>query len=337
MSDAEAERIRRLAAEAKLTRASPRRFSGGDMRRPLVISVVRNEGPRIGEFLQHYRGLGAAHFLIVDNGSTDGTRETLVAEPDVDLFATDQPFDAASKHGWITRMIQEYGDRWYLLADADEHAVFDGANNLREVVRAAERLRLRRVRGALLDMYGDGPIGASKRGSEERLVDAYPYFDPDGYVEQREVALTTRVGGPRKRALSSVDPDLEPQLTKYPLFRLRPEDTVVSPHYIHPPMVGEEDPCWLALLHFKFDVDGRMRIADAVRRGQYWRNSYEYRVYQKAIEQEPDLTFMTERSRRYRGPGDLVALGIIEEVPKARQSQVLRKLSALVLGRTALN
>ena len=80
-----------------------------------------------------------------------------------------------------------------------------------------------------------------------------------------------------------------------------------------------------------------MRIADAVGRGQYWRNSYEYRVYQKAIEQEPDLTFMTERSRRYRGPAGLVALGIIEEVPKARQSQVLRKLSALVLGRTALN
>jgi len=118
VSDAEAERVRRLAAEAKLTRASPRRFSGGDMRRPLVISVVRNEGPRIGEFLQHYRGLGAAHFLIVDNGSTDGTRETLVAEPDVDLFATDEPFDAASKHGWITRLTQEYGDRWYLLADA---------------------------------------------------------------------------------------------------------------------------------------------------------------------------------------------------------------------------
>jgi hypothetical protein len=144
--------------------------------------------------------------------------------------------------------------------------------------------------------------------------------------------LTTRTGGPRRRAFCHIDPSFAPQLTKYPLFRLRPGETLVSPHYIHPPLEGD-DPCWIALLHFKFDVDGTARIADAVERKQYWRDSYEYRIYHEAITRCPGQTFMAEASRRYRSPADLVALGLIEEVPHFRGWQLLKKLSGLVRGR----
>lgn len=329
MSEAEAEYVRRLAMEAELTRVSPRRFRGCDRLRPLVISVVRNEKSRLGEFLEHYRRAGAGHFLFIDNGSTDTTAEALSGEPDVDLFETGAPFNAASKHGWITRLVRQYGDRWYLLADADEHAVFAGASDLKAVAAAAESLGRTRVRGALLDMYNDRPIVGTARELGQPLLDAYPFFDPDGYVEKREVALTTRVGGPRRRAFRAIDPSFAPQLTKYPLFRLRPRDTLVSPHYIHPPLIGE-DPCWIALLHFKFDADAAERIADAVRQGQYWRDSYEYRVYQDAITRFPGFTLMDERSRRYRGPADLVELGIIEQVPKPKVPRLFRRVSDLV-------
>jgi hypothetical protein len=331
MSDAGAEQIRSLASEAELTRVSSRRFDDCARLRPLVISVVRNERPRLRDFLDHYRRAGAGHFLFIDNGSTDGTRDALSGEPDVDLFETDAPFSAARKHGWITRLIEQYGDRWYLLADADEHAVFAGAPDLEAVAAAAERSGRRRVRGALLDMYSDRPIVDAARTPGQSLLEAYPFFDADGYIETREAALTTRVGGPRQRAFSTLDPSFAPQLTKYPLFRLAPEDTLVSPHYIHPPLPGE-DPCWIALLHFKFDEGAPERIADAVRQGQYWRDSYEYRVYQEAITRFPGFSLMSEHSRRYRGPSDLVELGIIERVRQPGARGVLRKLSGLVLG-----
>jgi hypothetical protein len=336
VSDAEAKLIRRLAAEADLIRVSPSRFRGCDPLRPLVISVVRNEEPRLADFLDHYRTLGVCHFLFIDNGSTDGTCELLADEPDVDLLATDAPFDAARKHGWITRLIREYGDRWYLLADADEHAVFHGVADLAQVARAAQRLGRRRVRGTLLDMYGDKPLAAASRDPGQPLLAAYPFFDPDGYVEKGEVALTTRTGGPRQRVFSSIDPSFAPQLTKYPLFRLSSEETIVSPHYIQPPTAGD-DPCWIALLHFKFDADSRARIADAVERRQYWRDSYEYRVYQEAITQDPNLTFMGERSRRFRGTAELVELGIIEPIRRRRGGKLWKKVSnSLARKMTAL-
>ena len=39
----------------------------------LAFVTVRNEMIRLPYFLDHYRGLGVDHFLIVDNGSDDGT------------------------------------------------------------------------------------------------------------------------------------------------------------------------------------------------------------------------------------------------------------------------
>lgn len=309
----EAEEIRSLAQSASLTRVTPARSCLPGGRQPVVICVLRNEMPRLPYFLVHYRRLRAAHFLFIDNGSTDGSREFLASQPDVDLLETHEPFNARVKHGWITRLIEDYGDRWYLLADADEHAVFDGAADLPSLAGVAERVGRRRVRAGLLDMYSHKPLAVDHRRRDQSMIQAYPYFDPDGYCEARDPRLTSRTGGPRRRALASIAPSFEPQLTKYPLFRLTPDETIVSPHYIDPPMAGD-DPCWIALLHFKFDGDAVAHISDAITRGQYWRESYEYRIYDEAMRSTPGFNFMFSRSTRYKGPADLVHLGIIEKV-----------------------
>ena len=54
----------------------------------IVLSTVRNERVRLPFFLRYYRKLGVDHFLIVDNGSDDGSREYLAEQPDVSLWAT---------------------------------------------------------------------------------------------------------------------------------------------------------------------------------------------------------------------------------------------------------
>lgn len=309
----EVDDIRVLAQSAKLNRVTPPRSRVGQGRKPVVICVLRNEMPRLPYFLLHYRRLGAAHFLFIDNGSSDGSRAFLASQPDVDLFETDEPFNAKVKHGWITRLIHDYGDRWYLLADADEHAVFDGVADLPSLAGVAERLGRRRVRASLLDMYANKPLAMNHRRRDQSLLQAYPFFDADGYHETRETVLTSRTGGPRQRALSCIEPSFAPQLTKYPLFRLAPDETAVSPHYIHPPLVGE-DPCWIALLHFKFDGDAVGHISEAIARGQYWQSSYEYRIYDRAIRRFPGFSFMFSQSCRYTGTADLVKRLFIEKV-----------------------
>jgi len=39
----------------------------------ILICVVRNERVRLPYFFRYYRRLGITHFIIIDNGSVDGT------------------------------------------------------------------------------------------------------------------------------------------------------------------------------------------------------------------------------------------------------------------------
>src|SRR5262252_6665055 len=49
---------------------------------------VRNEVLRLPQTLGYYRKLGVARFFVVDNGSTDGSKEFLLAQPDCYVFVT---------------------------------------------------------------------------------------------------------------------------------------------------------------------------------------------------------------------------------------------------------
>lgn len=146
------------------------------------------------------------------------------------------------------------------------------------------------------------------------MRDTYPYFDPGGYSEHRNATLVSRTGGPRRRVLTKFTPGFEPQLTKYPLFRLAPGELAVNPHYIWPPDPNPEDRCHLGILHYKFDGDLLLKIEDAVDRGHYWNNSAEYRTYQDALRRDPLLTFHWPASRRYGSSEDLVGCELIEPI-----------------------
>ena len=61
----------------------------------LVFSTLRNEKVRLEYFLKYYRELGVNHFLMVDNGSDDGSAEYLMDQPDVSLWETGQSYKRA--------------------------------------------------------------------------------------------------------------------------------------------------------------------------------------------------------------------------------------------------
>ena len=189
--------VAREAATVSLSINSPANLSA-DPEVPIVICVFKNELDRLPDFFAHYRRLGVERFAMIDNASADGSAEYCTGQPDVDYYSVLRPFLWPLKQGWISRAIQNYGyERWYIYADADEHLVFAGCPemSIMDLVSHAQSLRLRRVRGMLVDMYAEGPVLEYSRPQHMSLVDAFPLFDTDSYIETWFREIVSRKGG----------------------------------------------------------------------------------------------------------------------------------------------
>ena len=163
-------------------------------------------------------------------------------------------------------------------------------------------------------MYAESPIKNAAPEPSMGLAKRYPFFDAATYREHRTPQLTARTGGPRYRLFSNIDPSFSPALTKYPLFRLRPNDVAYNPHVIWPPETTENDPCLIALMHYKFDESFLTKIKYALDSGAYWEGSREYRMYLTAIERDPSFSLYFHGSRRFESVDDFLALGLISDI-----------------------
>jgi len=89
----------------------------------LLISVMRDEGPHLIEWIAHHRALGVTDFLIYTNECTDGTVEMLRALAPFGVVQRDNPGGgapqwAALKAAWKTD--QRKAADWILGIDCDE-------------------------------------------------------------------------------------------------------------------------------------------------------------------------------------------------------------------------
>lgn len=310
----EVDEVAALAKSETLVSLNRAQQTLNDPLTPTVISVVKNECHRLAEFLSHHRALGIRRFAFIDNGSDDGSVDFLAEQPDVDLFHTQSHFSWKRKHGWISQVIARTGpSEWWLLLDADEHAVYDRSEirPIRALVAHLERTKTTRARGALVDMYSDAPLNSIEDHPGKSYAQSYPYFDAATYRESRSARLTERTGGPRQRFLAEIDPTFAPALTKYPLFRLRPGELAYNPHLIWPPHDAALDPCLLALKHFKFDTNFSQKISKAVASEVYWNNSFEYKRYLQALKRNPSFTFAFYGTRKYQSSEDFVRHNIV--------------------------
>jgi len=84
--------------------------------------VVRNEVDRLHGLLDHHRRLGVERFFVVDNGSTDGTVDTLLEQRDVRLWTSAMSFREAEYGArWFTAILREHAPtNWVVIVDADE-------------------------------------------------------------------------------------------------------------------------------------------------------------------------------------------------------------------------
>ncbi|MEM7525741.1 MAG: glycosyltransferase family 2 protein [Pseudomonadota bacterium] len=319
------ERKRRLLTAAWRARELVRRRNRTSAIRPgalLLFATIRNEADRLPYFLDYYRTRGVGHFLIVDNGSDDGSTDILETAEDVSLWTTDASYRRANfgVH-WINALANRYGaGHWMLCVDPDEYLVYPHCDT-RDIPMLAERLEAgaRRSFGTLLlDLYGRGPIRETWCPPGEDPVAAAPWFDPASYFYRRNDRYRDLwiQGGPRLRAFFADRPMHAPALNKIPLVKWRRGDCYVSSTHALLPRalnVTYDDEAGErltgVLLHAKFLAAIAPKVEEELLRAEHFAGGREYRAYADKIGAGESL--WTEHSVEYRDWRQLVALGLM--------------------------
>jgi hypothetical protein len=323
-----------------------------------AFMTVRNEIVRLPRTLEHYRKIGVTRFFVIDNGSTDGSTEFLLAQPDCHVFMTRNSY-AESAYGvaWCNALLDEYGMyHWCLVIDADEWFIYPGYENrtLSDFAAYLERSGAQGVFAFLLDMYGPGTITESISERQASPFDASRYFDRN-YAWRRRFHVPGLqrppfpqyevVGGPRLRllfpflyrhyylleAMWQVSYCIYLLTTKTPLpVALRPPPTLPKIPFVrwlpgiryqhpHATMPVKLSDVTGVLLHFKFLPDFYVRVASEVKRKEHFDGAVEYARYWAKLRDNPRLSFYYPGSVEYEGSEQLVRLGLLKEDQAWRQ------------------
>ncbi|RYG91384.1 glycosyltransferase family 2 protein [Loktanella sp. IMCC34160] len=290
----------------------------------LVFSTFRNEDVRLPFFLQYYRNMGISHFLMVDNGSSDGGREYLAEQPDVSLWTTDASYKK-SRFGvdWLNWLQMKYGhNHWCLVVDPDEFLVYPFCDTrpIQALTDWLDASALRSFGAMLLDMYPKGGLEAQPYGKGQNPLEIANWFDSGNYSISRnpEYRNLWIQGGPRARAFFSETPAAAPALNKIPLVKWdRRFAYVSSTHMLLPRGLNLTYDEWGGekasgiLLHTKFLDTFSAKAEEELNRRQHYANSLEYKAYADGVTRDPDL--WCKWSEKYINWRQLEILGLMSK------------------------
>jgi len=288
----------------------------------LAFATVRNEIIRLPYFLEHYRRLGVDHFLVVDNGSDDGTAEFLAQQSDVSLWTTGHSY-RLSRFGmdWLGWLQWQHGDgHWCLTVDADELLIYPDhdTRDLGALTAWLDQQGEASFAALMLDLYPKGPLEDAVYVAGDDPVRTLGWFDHGNYREQvhHYYGNLWVQGGVRERVFFAQEPARAPTLNKTPLVRWSWRYAYVSStHQILPTQLhGDLDLTGSGkisgvLLHTKFLPIVGAKSAEELDRGQHFQNTALYEDYHRQLTQNPDL--WCEQSCRYQGAAQLVELGLM--------------------------
>jgi len=282
--------------------------------------VFRDERLLLEYFIEYYRSLGVTHFIMIDNLSLDDGPQYLKSLEKINLllYRTEDSYREAN-YGtlWVNNLLEEHClDQYCFTVDVDELFVFDTAKypSLQHLVKSMESSGANVVPATLLDMYPRETNNDYCSG-QDFLGHSRYFDDPDSsyYEEWGPIygSFHHKVGGVRKRVLGTTV-----CIHKFPFFRFdfQPLGVATGYHFFQDQgdVVRQSELIRLhenptVLLHFKFIKPNfrafvRKRIAD----NQDWKDSVEYRSYEKTLGSKPALQFLDpEFSRKLSSIEDL--------------------------------
>lgn len=329
--------------------AEPTRIIHGTLRDTdaNAFAVVRDEAFYIRSFLDHHRRIGIEQFLVVDDRSTDGTRELLAAQPDVVVL--ESPFrygEVLTMNGpggerrlragiaFKTLVPQKYlRGRYAVCLDADEYLVLpQGVATFGELVELLRRNDVSSVPASLVDFF-PATVTEMEAPREfptaEAMLGAHPYFDAVPLVgltsaEAALVRLNENASARlfRKHRVKAVPERMRvaPRWLnrllpyKYPVTTVSKMPIVRWDSHIeymnsHRTNVPPSDKVLVGLAHLKFTYDLARRVAYALESKAYVRGSRKYQWYQELMDsmRKRDPSFLGPQSRQFHTPADFAA------------------------------
>ncbi|WP_299825713.1 glycosyltransferase family 2 protein [uncultured Roseobacter sp.] len=268
----------------------------------LLFATVRNEALRLPYFLQHYRALGVRHFLIIDNGSGDGTVALLTDAPDVSVWHTDASYKSA-RFGmdWLTWLMMRYGHgHWTVTVDADELLIYPDHETrpLPDLTKWLDAREQRMMGAMMLDLYPKGPPDDQAYRPGQNPCEVLQWFDAHGYWVQRQAKMGNLwlQGGVRARCFFAKNPARAPTLNKIPLVKWNRRYVFVnSTHNALPSGLNRtydetgRSKVSGVLLHTKFLPGSAERARQEQMRKEHFSNSALYDEYYDAVAEDPDM------------------------------------------------
>lgn len=262
----------------------------------VMICVLKNDLTKIQNYIYHHRKIGVDKFVILDNNSSDGTKEWLLEQDDVFLLNTEDEYTTCRREAWINRIIAFIGmNRWYLVLDSDELLVYNDYENqnIREVIGYFERNKIIRARALMVDMYAKDDYYEGTNVND--YLNECIYFDADTYYDGNNDKFVKIYGGPRKRAFN-----IDTGLTKYPLFYFRNQDIHCRSLFLYPYKDNFKSKCNLIIKHYKFLPNEMEKYKKIAKDENYYDGSIEYKQIVKKFDETKKISFMYENSQIYK-------------------------------------
>lgn len=270
---------------------------------PILLCNVKDDLRRMQMSVEYHRKLGISHFAVLDNGSTDGTLEWLLQQPDVEVYTVQEKYNSKVRAGWILKVALCYGmDRWYLIVDSDELLVYDGEQTIQQFIGILEKSHITRSLGLMIDMYAQESdlLGSS----DDEIYSRYKYYDQDSYRMVMGEFAPLIAGGPRNRYFGIPENGVCECLTKFPLFYWR-KGEIYAYHYACPFEDNFKADICVGLLHYKF-LDGDMeKYRRITMDGNYAGGSFLYKHYLDEVNETGKISFMDKNSRQL-GDQDMI-------------------------------
>src|SRR5215213_8794672 len=309
----------------------------------VVVCLVRDGRPYVKSFVERYLSLGAKHLFFLDNESTDGTVEALKGYENVTVLRTALPYKEY-KYLFKQYLIERFGKkgRWCLCVDIDE--LFDYPYSdivgLGSLLGYLNERSYTAVVAQMLDMFPKEPLSGSSGAAnlpDEPLKERHRFYDAsdisrisikelprvrNNMLDSDEIkAFSGGIRLPRLRNNTLESDDIEIfyggirktvfgdwtfNLTKFPLVfsdgRVKPMDG--SSHWVDNARVAD---LTCVLFHYKF-LDGyfHQQATQAVREGQYHKNSARYKKSLQVLKRNPILRVKRENARQLRSVNELV-------------------------------
>ena len=275
----------------------------------IVLCLVKNGEQYIEEFIRHYLKLGAKHIIFLDNGSSDRTIEIASGCDKVTVLKTDFPFAKGNNMRMRDYLINRFAKhRWSLCVDIDEFFDFPFSDKLglEGLVKYLTGNGYTALTAQMLDMFG---VNIVRRRKKKFNLRDYKYYSLEGLIKKDyffengntcNSPIKIHYGGIWNKlfGVSGLC------LTKHPLI-LNDERTKRG-RFGHLLLSGKPADFSAVLFHYKFTDNFFAKTQEAVKEGQYFKNSAEYKQYFDKIKDRRAIRLKDRNSKKFESISELL-------------------------------